>query len=278
LRDWRSALVVVLNIPLALCCSILALWLSGETINVMTLGGLALAIGILVDEATVEVENIHAQMAHTDSIALAVRLGNAQTALPRLLAMLCILAVFIPAFFMQGAAQRLFAPLALAVGFAMIGSYILSSTFVPVVSVWLLRHSRHLADEHSTLLGRLRKRYESSLSRLVARRWTVVAGYVVLALVVIAWRGPRIGREIFPVVDAGQFRLRIRAPDGTQIARTERYALDMLELIKQEVGAEKVALTLGYVGMIPSNFPVVSGTRGGDSLRRPSRRRRHSRR
>ena len=140
LRDWRSALVVVMNIPLALCCSILALWLTGETINVMTLGGLALAIGILVDEATVEVENIHAQMAHTDSIALAVRLGNAQTAVPRLLAMLCILAVFIPAFFMQGAAQRLFAPLALAVGFAMIGSYILSSTFVPVVSVWLLRH------------------------------------------------------------------------------------------------------------------------------------------
>jgi multidrug efflux pump subunit AcrB len=255
LRDWRSALVVVLNIPLALCCSILALWLSGETINVMTLGGLALAIGILVDEATVEVENIHAQMAHTDNVSLAVRLGNAQTAVPRLLAMLCILAVFIPAFFMQGAAQRLFAPLALAVGFAMIGSYILSSTFVPVVSAWLLRRFHY--EEHATSrFGRLRKRYQGLLSALVALRWPLVGAYLGLALLAIAWRGPRLGREIFPVVDAGQFRLRIRAPDGTHIARTERYALDMLDLVKQEVGAENVALTLGYVGMIPSNFPI----------------------
>ncbi|MGD9723612.1 MAG: efflux RND transporter permease subunit [Pirellulales bacterium] len=256
LRDWRSALVVVLNIPLALCCSILALWLTGETINVMTLGGLALAIGILVDEATVEVENIHTQMAHTDSIALAVRLGNAQTAVPRLLAMLCVLAVFIPAFFMQGAAQRLFAPLALAVGFAMIGSYILSSTFVPVVSVWLLRHFHYEEHEDKSLFGRMRKRFERVLSKLVAVRWPVVAAYIAIALVIIAWRAPRMGREIFPVVDAGQFRLRIRAPDGTHIARTERYALDMLDMVKQEVGADNVALTLGYVGMIPSNFPI----------------------
>jgi len=256
LRDWRSALVVVMNIPLALCCSILALWLTGETINVMTLGGLALAIGILVDEATVEVENIHSQMAHTDSIALAVRLGNAQTAVPRLLAMLCILAVFIPAFFMQGAAQRLFAPLAMAVGFAMVGSYILSSTFVPVVSVWLLRHFHYDEREDATLFGRLRRRYERSLSRLVSVRWIVLGSYLAIALLIVLWQAPRIGREIFPVVDAGQFRLRVRAPDGTQIARTERYALDMLELVKQEVGADNVALTLGYVGMIHSNFPV----------------------
>ena len=256
LRDWRSALVVVMNIPLALCCSLLALWLTGETINVMTLGGLALAIGILVDEATVEVENIHAQMTHTDSIALAVRLGNAQTAVPRLLAMLCILAVFIPAFFMQGAAQRLFAPLAMAVGFAMIGSYLLSSTFVPVVSVWLLRHFHYDERDDATLFGRLRRRYEQALSKMVAARWAVLGGYLALALIIVAWLAPRIGREIFPVVDAGQFRLRIRAPDGTQIARTERYALDVLDLVKHEVGADNVELTLGYVGMIHSNFPV----------------------
>src|SRR5206468_2442511 len=142
LRDWRSALVVVLNIPFALMASVMSLWICGYTINVMTLGGLALAIGVLVDEATVEIENIHAQMEKTPSIARAVRLGNALTALPRLLAMLCILAVFVPAFFMRGAAQGLFAPLALAVGFAMIASYILSSTFVPVASVWLLRHAK----------------------------------------------------------------------------------------------------------------------------------------
>src|SRR5207237_3493876 len=105
LRDWRSVIVVVLNIPLALLGSIVALWLCGQSINLMTLGGLALAVGILVDEATVEVENIHAQMSVTDSIARAVRLRNAETAVPRLLAMLCVLAVFLPAYFMQGSAQ-----------------------------------------------------------------------------------------------------------------------------------------------------------------------------
>ncbi len=255
LRDWRSAVVVVLNIPLALCFSILALWLTGETINVMTLGGLALAIGILVDEATVEVENIHAWMARTESVPLAVRLGNLQTAVPRFLAMVCILAVFIPAFFMQGAAQRLFVPLALAVGFAMIGSYILSSTFVPVVSVWLLRHADHAAEEASWF-GWFRRGYAALVARLVAVRWLVVGAYAAAACGALAWFGPRLGREIFPLVDAGQFRLRIRAPDGTQIARTERYALDVIDLVTREVGEENVALTLGYVGMIHSNFPV----------------------
>src|SRR5258707_6956130 len=139
LRDWRSVIVVVLNIPFALCGALVGLWLTGQTINIMTLGGLALAIGILVDESTVEIENIHAKMDHTDSVALAVRQGNMDTAVPRLLAMLCILAVFIPSFFMQGAARALFVPLSLAVGFAMVASYLLSSTFVPVLSAWLLK-------------------------------------------------------------------------------------------------------------------------------------------
>ena len=120
LRDWRSVIVVVLNIPFALCGAVVALWLTGQTINLMTLGGLALAIGILVDESTVEVENIHHQMEGTASVARAVRRGNQQTAIPRLLAMLCVLAVFIPSFFMQGAARALFVPLSLAVGFAMV--------------------------------------------------------------------------------------------------------------------------------------------------------------
>src|SRR5437764_1481529 len=128
------------GIPLRPDVYLRALALTGQTVNLMTLGGLALAVGILVDESTVEVENIHTQMDRTDSVALAVRRGNAETAVPRLLAMLCVLAVFIPSFFMQGAARALFVPLALAVGFSMVTSYLLSSTFVPVMSVWLLRH------------------------------------------------------------------------------------------------------------------------------------------
>src|SRR3954471_11919955 len=145
LRDLRAVIIVVLNIPLALLGSVVLLDLTGNSINIMTLGGLALAIGILVDEATVEIENIHTQMEHTSSMSRAVRQGNTETAVPRLLALLCILSVFIPSFIMQGAVRALFVPLSLAVGGAMITSYLLSSTFVPVLSVWLLenRHGTH---------------------------------------------------------------------------------------------------------------------------------------
>ena len=254
LRDWRSSLIVVLNIPFALMAAVLALWITGQTINLMTLGGLALAIGILVDEATVEIENIHSQMYRTHSIARAVRLGNAQTALPRLLAMLCILAVFVSSFFMEGAAQSLFVPLSLAVGFAMLASYLLSSTFVPVLSVWLLRHHEQVEEQGWFL--RFQKIYEGTLAGFVKMRFAVIAVYLIVSVGIIAFLGPRLGRDIFPTVDAGQFRLRMRAPDGTHIAASERLAKQALDLVEEEIGRENVHLTLGYVGMIHSNFPV----------------------
>lgn len=257
LRDWRSALVVVLNIPLAIMASVLGLWLCGHTINLMTLGGLALAVGILVDEATVEIENIHTQFAKTDSIALAVRLGNAQTAIPRLLAMLCVLAVFVPSFFMQGAARSLFIPLSLAVGFSMIASYILSSTFVPVLSVWLLRHVGHKTGEHrKSLFDRLTSWYAVLVGRLVAVRWLVVPGYLAVTALVIVGVGSRLGLEIFPQAGVGEFRLRFRAPDGTHFDTTEQYALGVLEAVGKHVGQQNVDITLGYVGTIPSSFPI----------------------
>jgi multidrug efflux pump subunit AcrB len=258
LRDWRSALVVVLNIPLALMAAVIGLWLCGETINLMTLGGLALAVGILVDEATVEVENIHAQMAHTSSIARAVRAGNAQTAVPRLLAMLCILAVFLPSLFMEGAARGLFVPLSLAVGFAMLASYLLSSSFVPVMSVWLLRHVPHLPDaEHGWLsMATLRAGYRKLLAPLVRFRWLLAPVYLAVCGGVIGWLGPRLALEIFPQVDSGQFRLRLRGPDGTHFDRTEKIALAALDIIKENVGADQVELTLGYVGTIPTSYPI----------------------
>src|SRR5438128_6434013 len=138
LRDWRSSLVVVLNIPLAILASVTALWVSGQTINIMTLGGLALAVGILVDEATVTIENIHTHLANGRSLARAASEATAETTLPRLVAMLCILAVFIPAFFMTGAAHNLFVPLAFPARFSVVGSYLLYSTFVPVLYVLML--------------------------------------------------------------------------------------------------------------------------------------------
>src|SRR5208283_4345622 len=180
LRDLRAVIIVVLNIPLALLGSIVILNLTGNTINIMTLGGLALAIGILVDEATVEIENIHTQMEHTPSMSRAVRQGNMETAVPRLLALLCILSVFIPSFIMVGAVHALFVPLSLAVGGAMITSYLLSSTFVPVLSVWLLEN-RHGTHDHAGgpesrpgLFMRFQNRYERVAAWTVAHRRVVV--------------------------------------------------------------------------------------------------------
>src|SRR5262249_48455564 len=140
LRDPRSVIVVVSNIPLALLGSLCGLWLTGNTINIMSLGGMALAIGILVDEATVTIENVHVQMEHTGNVATAVLHASNATAVPRLLALFCILSVFIPAFIMTDPLRSLFMPLTLGVGFAMISSYLLSSTFVPIMCVALLRH------------------------------------------------------------------------------------------------------------------------------------------
>lgn len=255
LRDWRSALIVILNIPFALLAAVIALWLTGETINIMTLGGLALAIGILVDEATVEIENIHAQMNHAPSVAWAVRSGNKQTAIPRLLSMLCILAVFIPSFFMEGAARSLFAPLSLAVGFSMIASYILSNTFVPVASVWLLR-STGTDGKHAIRSEGWREAYGRWLTSLVRLRWAVVAVYLGASLGFLAWVAPQLGVEIFPNIDSQQFRLRMRAVDGTHFEETERLTLAVLDHIRSDVGAKNVDLTLGYVGTVPSSYPI----------------------
>ncbi len=256
LGDWRSSLIVVLNIPLALLSSIVALWITGQTINIMTLGGLALAIGILVDEAAVSIENIHSHLQRGASIARAVRDGSTETVLPRLLAMLCILAVFVSSAFMQGAARALFVPLSLAVGFSMIASYILSSTFVPVLAVWLLKEKRHPSDHEHSLFGRLRAIYENALNGLLNVRWLLIPAYLVISFGAIFWLMPQLGRSIFPAVDAGQFRLRMRATDGTHVEKTESLAKQALQIIGDELGQENVALTLGYVGMIHSNFPV----------------------
>ena len=257
LRDWRSVIVVVLNIPLAIAGALIALWLCGQTINLMTLGGLALAIGILVDEATVEIENIHHKMDRIDSVALAVRRGNMDTAVPRLLAMLCILAVFIPSFFMEGAAQALFVPLSLAVGFAMVSSYLLSSTFVPVLCTWLLRpRSGGAGTGQPSTMARVLDRYERVLTRVVDWRAVVVPAYLALCALLIVAAGLNLGLEIFPRVDAGRFQLRMRAPTGTRIEETERLALQAIGAIRDEVGGDNLEISVGYVGLIPSSYPI----------------------
>jgi multidrug efflux pump subunit AcrB len=254
LLDWRSAVIVVVNIPLSLLAAMLALRITGQTLNIMTLGGLALAIGILVDMSTVAIENIHTHLARGKLVALAVAESGKEVALPLLISMLCVLAVFVPSFFMAGAAKAMFVPLSLAVGFSMIASYLLASSFVPILSVWLLR-----AHEKRSQPGRFEKfqeRYGRSLERVVKVRWLVLAGYLVAAAAVIILIGPRLGTEIFPKVDAGQFALRLRAPTGTRVDNTERIALHVLDLIKTEVGSNNVDITLGFIGVHPSSYPI----------------------
>jgi multidrug efflux pump subunit AcrB len=256
LRDWRSALIVVLNIPLAILAAAAALWISGQTVNIMTLGGFALAVGILVDEATVTIENIHTHRAQGRSLARAASAATAETTIPRFMAMLCILAVFTPAFFMTGAAQNLFVPLSLAVGFSMVASYFLSSTFVPILSVWVLRSAPEHGQSRETFFDRLRDRYDRIARAVVARRRTVVLGYLAIAGAIIVLAGGSLGTEIFPAVDTGQFQLHLRAQPGTRIERTEQIALQTLDAIKREVGPGNVAITLGFVGTQPPNYPI----------------------
>jgi multidrug efflux pump subunit AcrB len=256
LRDWRSALIVVATIPFALLTAVVALWGAGQTVNIMTLGGLALAVGILVDESTVVMENIHGHLGAGRGRAVAVLEASKEVQIPRLLAMLCILAVFVPSFFMTGVSRSLFVPLSLAVGFAMAASYLLSSTLVPVLSTWILREHPPEAEDAPSLLHRVRDTLGRILNRLFAIRGLTVAAYLVVSVLVVAFLGPYLGREIFPRVSSGQLFLRFRAPVGTRVETTERLTLGVLDAIQKEAGAGNVGVTLSYVGAPPPNYPI----------------------
>src|SRR4051812_4643850 len=260
LRDWRSAGIVVVTIPFALLAAVIALWGAGQTINVMTLGGLALAVGILVDEATVAIENIHTHLSRGGAVARAVLDASGEVVVPRMLAMFAVVAAFVPSFFMTGVSRSLFVPLSLAVGFSMIASFFLSSSLVPVLSVWLL--GTHHAQPQTTTehkadwVDRLRDSLGAILQRLAPARWLLVAVYAAVTIAVVVLIGLNLGREIFPAGGVSQFQLRFRAPAGTKFESTERLATDVLEEIKSAAGPTNVAITLGYVGVQPSSYPI----------------------
>ena len=251
LRDFRSAVIVILNIPIAIAAALLALWISGYTVNLMTLGGLALAVGILVDEATVEIENIHRRMKQSGAGTLAriVLDASEETIGPRSLSMLCILAVFVPSFFMTGAAKALFLPLSLAVGFAMISSYLLSSTLVPILSIWWHKEPRRRSQTTPTRPTALRYLFLPSITT----RHMLVPAYLGGTLLAIGLMIPFLGTEIFPQIDAGQLQLRLRAPTATRLETTEQIATRALTIIGEEA---PIATSMGLIGVHAPNYPV----------------------
>ena len=271
LRDGRSAGIVILTIPLALLASLLCLYLTGQTVNIMTLGGLALAVGILVDESTVTVENIHRHIELGASVPGAVWGACREMAVPKLLILLSVLAVFVPALFMSGVTRSLFMPLSMAVGFAMIASFLLSQTLVPVLSNWVLVrvHMRGRDGERghgSAGEGQPAPVRKDRLDPL--RRWLVariggtgrVVGWLAAVVIVLAglaflgYRGA--GTDIFPSVDAGQLRVRLRMPAGTRIERTEAATKKVLALVDSLTGKGKVAISSAFVGLQPPTFAI----------------------
>ena len=255
LRDWRSALIVVVNIPLSLLGAIVALWLTGQTVNIMTLGGLALAIGILVDMSTVTIENIHTHLARGQSLVRAVADSGREVALPLFISMLCVLAVFVPSFFMTGAARALFIPLSLAVGFSMVASYLLSSSFVPILSSWILRQ-QHRATTKKSFFERVQERYGNAVERVMKRRGLLVGIYLAGCTILVVLLLSALGTEIFPNVDVGQFQLRFHAPTGTRIEATEQVAAKIMDIIRGEVGSDNVEISIGFIGVQPPNYPI----------------------
>ncbi len=253
LRGRRSALIVILTIPLALLSAVICLFALGQTINIMTLGGLALAIGILVDEATVTIENIHSHLETGKSKPRAIADACLEIALPKLLILLCILAVFVPAFFMSGIPAAMFLPLSLAVGLAMTASFILSQTFVPVAANWLLKD----IIQHKGQGGfeKFKSNYKNWLQRISPRSKWLAPLFIIASLALVVWLFINSGTDIFPKTDTGQTQIRLRLPTGTRVERTEEATQKILALA-DSITNGKVEISSAFVGTQPSSYPV----------------------
>jgi multidrug efflux pump subunit AcrB len=270
LGSWRSTLIVTVSIPLSVLIALVALRFLGQTINVMTLGGLALAVGILVDDATVEIENIHRNLAMGKPLRKAILDGAQQIAVPAFVSTLAITIVFVSVVFLDGAAKYLFTPMALAVGFSVMASYFLSRTIIPTLVMYLLKAEvghDHAAQGHS-VFGRIhagfnygfdavRDVYVSALGWALAHRRRVFVVFV-MAVVTGAALLPLVGRDFFPKVDAGQIRLHVTTPAGTRIEETERYFSRVEETIRRVIPEHDRDAILDNIGVPqPINLGVT---------------------
>src|SRR6202521_3555978 len=259
LGNWRSTCIIAVSIPLSILTSIIALYALGETLNIMTLGGLALAVGILVDDATVTIENIERHLHMGSDLHKAILEGAGEIAIPALVSTLCICIVFVPMFFLTGVARYLFAPLAEAVVFAMLASYVLSRTLVPTLVMLLMDHAPAEAGAPVSLLKRvyrafdarfesLRTGYSGILAAVLERRRAFAGGFLgfcVLSCGLVFL----LGRDFFPSVDAGQIRLHIRMPSGTRIEETARVADQVEGVIRTIVPAKELGTVLDNLGV-----------------------------
>jgi multidrug efflux pump subunit AcrB len=274
LGSWRSTIIIAVSIPLSILTSLVVLSALGETINIMTLGGFALAVGILVDDATVEVENINRNIAMNKEILVAILDGASQIAVPAFVSTLAICIVFVPMFFLTGVARHLFIPLAEAVSFAMLASYLLSRTLVPTMARYLLRGHEHDADAASLaaqarrhFLARLQIRFEHAFERwrgnykrglrtcLHHRAWLAVGvlSAAAASFLLIPW----IGQDFFPKVDSGQFTLHLRAPTGTRIEETARLCDHVESSIRKEIPPQEVTSIIDNIGLPYSGVNLV---------------------
>ena len=285
LRDLRSSLIVMITIPVSILIGVLLLGLFGQTINIMTLSGLALAIGILVDQATVTIENIHQHLEMGKEKKLAIYDACEEISFPLLLILLCILAVFAPSFLMNGVPKAMFLPLSLSIGLTMIVSYILAQTLVPILSNWMIKAERyqhyvhghvhahageamnlsqeiqinnHLAMERSEpekndFFERIKIRFMGILTKWMPYKQGIVTVYLVVVIVLAGICFVIIGKDMMPKINNGQFQIRIKEPDGTRLERTEDALKQVLVIIDKTVN-HHVAITSGYVGLVPSSY------------------------
>jgi len=264
LGSWRSTLIIAVSIPLSVLTSIIVMSALGETINIMTLGGLALAVGILVDDATVEVENINRNIDQGKEIIQAILDGASQIAVPALVSTLSICIVFVPMFFLSGVAKYLFVPLAEAVSFAMLASYLLSRTLVPTMARYLLKASSE--DERKELIGKsrnpfvrmqgrfevgfekFRDRYHSLLERCIHHRNTFTVCFFAACILSFALL-PFVGQDFFPTVDSGEFKLHMRAATGTRIEETASICDRVEDDIRREIPPSELAGIIDNIGL-----------------------------
>ena len=284
LKDWRSSLVVVITIPVAVLSSVLLLNLAGQTINIMTLSGLALAIGVLVDQATVTIENIHQHLEMGKGKRRAILDACEEISFPLLLILLCILAVFAPSFVMNGVPKAMFLPLSLSIGFAMIISFIAAQTLVPVISNWLLKEdmfryhheklhahaglalddkeikeiNKHNTEdrkhpEENDFFQRIKISLANRLQKWMPKRKPIVIVYLLLSFAAAGVCFAIIGKDLLPKTNNGQLQVRIKEPDGTRLEQTERTAKGVLDIINNTVN-DNVAISSAYVGLVPSSY------------------------